>query len=340
MLVEVTRGELVECVHRGSVVAVRPDGSVALSLGTTGPVLPRSSNKPLQAVGLLELGWAPARSEHLALSAASHSGEEQHTQVVREMLTLLPGSPDPENVLGCPSDLPLSRDAARGVDGPRRLTMNCSGKHAAMLLTCATRGWALEGYLDPAHPLQVALTETVGRLAGEPVVHVVTDGCGAPQHALTLRGLAGAFGALARSGVAGSINAGSAGGPVATAMAAHPELVGGSGRDVTTLMQRLPGAVAKDGADGAYAVGLPDGSAVALKIEDGAERARTPVLVAALAALGVDVAGLADLAVLPVLGGGVPVGQVHVPPGTAARLAQAAGRAPRALPRRGAGDRR
>ncbi len=263
-------------------------------------MLPRSSNKPLQAVGLLELGWEPADDRHLALGCASHSGEEQHTQVVREMLALLPGSPDPETVLGCPPDLPLSRDAARSASGPARLTMNCSGKHAAMLLTCAAQGWSLHGYLAPDHPLQLALTGTVGRLAGEPVAHVVTDGCGAPQHALTLIGLARAFGAIAENG------------PVAAAMTAHPELVGGTGRDVTTLMQRLPGAVAKDGADGAYALGLSDGSAVALKIADGAERARTPVLVAALAALGVDVSAVADLATLPVLGGGRPVGSVRM----------------------------
>ncbi len=305
---QVTRGDLVECVHHGSVVAIRPDGSVALSLGTTGPVLPRSSNKPLQAVGLLELGWEPARPEHLTLASASHSGQEQHTRVVREMLALLPGSPDPEDVLGCPPDLPLSREAAHDAAGPRRLTMNCSGKHAAMLLTCEVRGWPLAGYLDPAHPLQAALTATVGRRAREPGAPGVTDGCGAPQHALSLLGLARAFGALAAA----------AGGPaaeVAAAMTAHPELVGGTGRDVTALMQRLPGAVAKDGADGAYALGLADGSAVALKIADGAERARTPVLVAALAALGAEVTGLAELAALPVLGGGTPVGAVRVLPG-------------------------
>lgn len=316
---ELTRGGLVECVHHGSVVALRADGSVALSLGTSGPVLPRSSNKPLQATGLLDLGWEPARPEHLALAAASHSGEDQHTSGVREMLALLPGSPDPERSLACPPDLPLSASAARLVTGPRRLTMNCSGKHAAMLLTCATRGWPLVGYLDQSHPLQAALTRTVSRLAGEPVAHVVTDGCGAPQHALTLSGLARAFGVIASAGSATAAGRTSAGGTsegrVAAAMVAHPELVGGTGRDVTTLMQRLPGAVAKDGADGAYALGLPDGSAVALKIADGSERARTPVLLAALAALGVDVAGSADLAVLPVLGGGTVVGEVATVPG-------------------------
>ena len=124
------------------------------------------------------------------------------------------------------------------------------------------------------------------------------DGCGAPQHALTLRGVARAFTALVRTQP-----------DVCRAMTAHPHLVGGTGRDVTVLMQAVPGLVAKDGAEGVYAAALPDGSVVALKIADGASRARMPVMVAALQVLGV--AGLEALATSPVLGGGHPVGEVR-----------------------------
>ena len=184
--------------------------------------------------------------------------------------------------------------------------MNCSGKHAAMLATCVAAGWPVVGYLEPQHPLQVALTAAVERLAGEPVTRVVTDGCGAPQHALPLTALARAFSRLITAAD------GTPEHRVATAMREHPQLVGGAGRDVTRLMEGIPGLLAKDGAEGVYAAALPDGSAVALKIDDGAARARTPVLLAALAVLGADVSGVTDLAALPVLGGGEPVGSVRV----------------------------
>lgn len=303
VLVEVERSGLVESTHTGSVVALRGDGTVALDLGELDrPMFPRSSNKPLQAVALLEAGWRPADGAELALATASHSGEPMHLAVVERMLRGRTG------LLQCPPMLPLSEEAAgrllaRG-GGPTALTMNCSGKHAAMIATCEVNGWPVDSYLDPQHPLQVHLRTVLERLAGEPVRAVAVDGCGAPQHALTLRGLARAFGGLAAA----------ASGPqaqVAAAMRAHPELVGGTGRDVTLLMQGVPRLIAKDGAEGVYAAGLLDGSGVALKIHDGAARARPPVLVAALRALGVRAAILDALATAPVLGGGRPVGELR-----------------------------
>ena len=196
-----------------------------------------------------------------------------------------------EGALGCPAMLPLSEPAAhallRSGGAASPLTMNCSGKHAAMLATCVARGWPTAGYLDASAAVQRALTGTLERLAGEPVVHVAVDGCGAPQHALTLRGLA------------------------AAAMTARPDLVGGSGREVTDLMAGIPGLVAKDGAEGVFAAALPDGSAVAVKVADGATRAAVPLLVVGLRALGVQGEVLERLATTPVLGGGVPVGELR-----------------------------
>ncbi len=308
VLADVVRSGYLEGTHTGSVVALHADSSFALALGELDrPVFPRSSNKPLQAAALLDAGWSPRDSAELALAAASHSGEPEHLSVVRRMLAE-PGVA----ALGCPAMLPLSEAAAHALlasgGAATPLTMNCSGKHAAMLATCVARGWPLAGYLVADHPVQLAITAGIERLAGERVLHLAVDGCGAPQHALTLTGLARAFGRLASApaGVAGS------GRRVADAMREHPFLVGGTGRDVTALMAGVPGLVAKDGAEGVYAVGLPDGAAVALKIEDGAARARTPVLVAALRALGVDAPVLGELATTPVLGGSAVVGEVHV----------------------------
>ena len=305
VVAEVVRSGYIEGRHHGSVLALRPDGSVALSVGDVDhPVFPRSSNKPLQAVALLEAGWAPADDQQLVLACASHSGESRHLDVVRRSLGGLP-----QDALGCPPALPLSVAAAHALlaagGGPTRLHMNCSGKHAAMLATCVANGWSTEGYLAREHPVQQAVLAGLERLAGERIAHVAVDGCGAPQHALSLRALARAFGALAASGE----------GPqqrTAEAIRAEPWLLGGTGRDVTSLIEGVPGLVAKDGAEGVWAVGLADGSAVAVKIEDGADRARTPVLVAALRALGVHAPILDALQTTPVLGGGVPVGEVRV----------------------------
>lgn len=302
LLAEVVRSGYVEGTHSGAVVALRPDGSLALSLGDVErPWFPRSSNKPLQVAALLAAGWAPETAQQVALATASHSGEPEHLAVVRSML-------DDLTLLGCPADLPLGENAARellrsgGAATP--LTMNCSGKHAAMLATCLTNGWPTARYLDVTHPVQRAVLQGVEALAGQHVRHVAVDGCGAPQHALTLTAVARAYARLATGD-----------GPehqVAEAMRTHPWYVGGTGRDVTRLMEGVPGMVAKDGAEGVYAAALPDGSAVALKIADGAARARTPVLVAALRALGCEAQVLDELATTPVLGGGRVVGEVRV----------------------------
>ena len=154
--------------------------------------------------------------------------------------------------------------------------MNCSGKHAAMLATCVANGWPTSTYRDPDHPLQVSLRGTVERLAGEPVAAVGVDGCGAPLFALTLTGLARAFAAIATAAD------GTPEHRVAAAIRRYPEWLGGTRRDVTRLVAGVPGLIAKDGAEGVYAAALPDGRAVALKIDDGGQRARPPVMVAAL----------------------------------------------------------
>jgi L-asparaginase II len=305
VLVELVRSGVVESTHAASVVALRPDGSTALALGAVDvPVFPRSSNKPLQAVALLEAGWSAPDDECVALATASHSGLPAHLDVVRRTLRAAGLS---AGELGCPVMLPLDVEAAhtllREGGEASRLTMNCSGKHATMLATCVANGWSTEGYLDPKHPVQQAITATLERLAGEPVGSIAVDGCGAPQHALTLTGLAGAFARLATGAVSCQ--------RTAAAMRTHPQLVGGPGRAVTRLMEGIPGLVAKDGAEGVFAAALPDGSAAAVKVADGADRAAIPVLVVALRALGVAAPVLDELGTAPVLGGGVPVGELR-----------------------------
>jgi len=306
VLAEVVRSGFVEGQHSGSVVALGADGSVVLSVGRPElPVFPRSSNKPMQAVGMLEQGL-DLDGELLALACASHSGESFHLGGVRRILA---GAGLSESDLRTPADYPvddverLSYVAEGGRPVP--LAMNCSGKHAAMLATCVVNGWPTETYPAPDHPLQVALRATIERLAGEPVAAVGVDGCGAPVFALTLAGLARSFAAIATAPADTPEHR------VATAVRAHPEWLGGNRRDVTSLVAGVEGLIAKDGAEGVYAAAMPDGRAVALKVDDGAQRARPPVMVAALRALGVHADVLDELAEAPLLGGGVQVGVVR-----------------------------
>ncbi|MDU0294125.1 asparaginase [Saccharothrix longispora] len=307
LVAEVWRGDFLESVHHGSVVALDAAGRRVLAVGRPDDITyPRSSNKPVQALAMLRHGL-DLDGELLALACASHSGEDFHVEGVT---AILERHGLPLSALQCTPDLPIGEDAlkahlARGLGKAPRY-MNCSGKHAAMLATCVVNGWSTHDYLDPAHPLQGAIRDTLEELAGERIGAEGVDGCGAPLFGISLTGLARAFGSLASAREGHELR-------VARAMSAHPEWVGGTNRDVTKLMRAIPGAVAKDGAEGVYAIGLPSGEAVACKIADGSSRARAVVLVAALRRLGV--AGAPDeLATFPVLGHGRAVGAIRPSP--------------------------
>ncbi|MGK5111059.1 MULTISPECIES: asparaginase [unclassified Geodermatophilus] len=307
MLVEVWRSGFLESVHRGALVVVGTEGEVLYSAGDVDrPVLPRSANKPVQATALLAAGWSPGSGEELAIGAGSHSGEDGHRDLAAAVLAAAGLAPDD---LGCPPALPAHEPTraawlAAGRE-PERLAMNCSGKHAAMLAACVAAGWPTEGYLDREHPLQQAIEARLGEAAGTTVGAVVVDGCGAPQHALPLTGLA--------RGVAGLVEApsGSRDRAVADAMRAHPWFVAGTGREDTDLMRAVDGLLVKGGADGVHVAAVPGRGAVALKLDDGGERGRTPVLCAGLARLGVPAEQLAPWALTPVAGGDGVVGEVR-----------------------------
>jgi L-asparaginase II len=181
--------------------------------------------------------------------------------------------------------------------------MNCSGKHAAMLATCVQNGWPTDTYLVADHPLQRAIGDVVQGLAGVEFTVTGVDGCGAPLFALTLSGLARAFRALtlAAPGTPERL--------VADAMRAYPAWTSGTDRDERRLMEAVPGLLLKSGAEGVDAFALADGSAGAVKIDDGTARARTPVSVAALRRLGAVVPD--ELATVPVTGGETVVGAVR-----------------------------
>lgn len=306
VLAEVVRSGFTEGHHRGSLVVLAADGGVELALGDpAAPVFPRSSNKPMQAAAVLRAGL-DLSGERLALAAASHSGEGFHLDLVRKMLAEHGLSPED---LQTPPDLPLDAVEAEAYLAAghvrERVTMNCSGKHAAMLAACAHNGWDMAGYLDPAHPLQQLVHQVVEEAAGEEVAAVGTDGCGAPLMAVSLVGLARAFRGfvLAEPGTAER--------RVADAMRAHPEYVAGTRRPDTWLMREVPGTLSKMGAEAVQAVALADGRALAFKIDDGSTRALGPVLARALELLGIDAPVVGRIGRAPLLGGGAEVGEIR-----------------------------
>jgi L-asparaginase II len=305
VLAEVVRSGFVESRHRGALAAVASDGTFAFTAGNANsPVFPRSANKPLQATAMLRAGL-PLEGELLALAAASHSGEDYHVAGVREILDIAGLT---EADLQCPASLPLDEPTAhrliREGDAPEsRIRFNCSGKHAAMLATCIANDWPTQTYREPAHPLQVHIMRTIEELALEPIAAIGVDGCGAPLFALTLAGLARAFRALVLAAD------GTPERKVADAMRKFPEWTSGTTRDERRLMVAIPGLLVKSGAEGVDAFALADGTAAALKIDDGNQRARTPITVAILTRLGAQPP--AELATAPVIGGEGQVGVVR-----------------------------
>lgn len=301
-----TRGELVESVHFGSLIALKHDGGSLLSRGEPGArVYPRSALKPLIAVAMLRAGLELS-TEQLALAAASHSGAEKHQETAAAILADAGLQPkDLRNSTDIPYGTAEREHWLRAGNGPTQLAQNCSGKHAALLATCVKNGWPLETYLHPEHPLTVLIREVVAELTGETITAISTDGCGTEVFGLTLTGMARAFARLvtAAPGTPERL--------VADAMRSHPEMVAGRGRDVTALMEAVPGLLAKDGFEGIQVIALADGSALALKISDGGDRARMPAAVPALLALGVEPSLLAPFDELPVYGGGHPVGDLR-----------------------------
>lgn len=297
------RSGMIESRHLGAAAVVEPDGTVSAEFGDIRSLIyPRSTLKLLQAIAVLRSGVDLDGAE-LVLAAASHIATRRHVEVVR---SILDRAGLDESALQCPLDWPIDAVSRRAADGPERITMNCSGKHAAFLLACVTNGWPTETYLEPDHPLQRLIVDTVEEYTGEAIEHKGVDGCGAPVHAVTLYGLARAVGRV--SGATAESDPEAA--RLADAIRDNPWALD------TVAVSRVIGdlgLVAKNGAEGVFVAGTASGTAVALKMLDGSSRASIPV---ALSLLGNRLATDAVSAVLAdttdrVLGGGVPVGQLR-----------------------------
>ncbi|WP_051687723.1 asparaginase [Curtobacterium sp. S6] len=283
-LAVVERSGFVESRHLGAAAVISPEGELVRSLGDShAAIYPRSALKPFQAIASLKAG-AALRGAQIAIAAGSHEGSFEQMRVVAEILASAGLSPED---LRCPAAYPKD-DAARAYlvtheTGKRRIAFNCSGKHAAFLAACVHNGWDTETYLDPDHPLQRLVIETVEEVTGEAVQHVGIDGCGAPVTAFSLNGLAQAYATLG-AGIR-NMSADARIATMATAMNDYPEMVQNHGRPNTLVMEELD-AVAKFGAEGILAIGTREGAGVAVKALDGSPRAVTKVALSLLSEQG------------------------------------------------------
>jgi L-asparaginase II len=302
----VSRSGVDESVHFGALVALNADGGIAFSVGDPNvTIFPRSATKPFQALAMVRAGLSLS-AEQLALVCASHSGQAVHQQNVRDILaTVNLDETALLNTAGFSIHVPTAHERIRSGGGKSPIQMDCSGKHAGMLATCVLNGWSTDNYLDPEHPLQRAITNTITDVTGAEPVAIGTDGCGAPAHVIPLLHLARAMRALAVG------DAGPEGRLVFEAMERFPHMVAGDDRHVTAIASAIPGLAAKDGADSIYVAAMDDGRAVALKLSDGSGRALPTVLLAALQRLGIDTAHVPSTVAEIVLGHGQPVGAVR-----------------------------
>lgn len=302
VLVELTRGPIVESVHRGAVAVCDASGRAAFTLGEVeAPVYPRSAFKMMQALPLIETGAADAfksSEKELALACASHSGEDFHVKAVARWLKRIGRT---ERDLACGPHLPGNEAAARrmqrGRKEPARLHNNCSGKHTGFLCTACHMGEPAAGYAGVEHPVQARVRRAIGELCGVAPDSMPwgIDGCAAPNFALPLKALATGFARLADPSGLSSARAAAASRLMA-AVRAHPLYQSGTGRsDAVLIGAASGGTVVKIGAEGVYSAAIPAlGLGVALKIDDGAARAAETAMAAVLVRLGVlDGAGVA-----------------------------------------------
>lgn len=289
--VEVTRGNLVESRHRGSVAVVDGDGKLVLSLGDVDrAVFPRSACKAMQALPLIESGASDAYgfgAKELALACSSHNGEDEHVALAASMLARAGRD---AATLECGAHWSFDQKTiihqARTIDKPTALHNNCSGKHSGFICACSHQDIDPAGYVGYDHPLQQQIRETMQSLTGTPLGHdnCGIDGCAIPSYAVPLQRLAHGFARMATGNGLEPLRA-KASRRLIDACMAEPFYVAGTDRACTKLMQIAPGRIfAKTGAEGVFCAAIPEqGIAIALKCDDGTTRAAETMVAATLA---------------------------------------------------------
>ena len=316
ILANVIRGETIESIHRGHLIVLDGGGDEIARLGNPETVtFFRSSSKPFQAIPFLTSGAAERfgfLDDEIALACASHSGEKMHTDIAEKMLRKLGLS---ETDLRCGAHLPFNEARAeemiRAGERPTQIHNNCSGKHSAMLAFAKHIGADLKTYDLPENPVQQVILRIVSDFTEIPQneIHIGIDGCAAPNFALPISGMAKSFANLVFPPKNFSDALRTACRSIVRSMLNYPELIGGTERLDTILMQAARGKfVSKIGADGVWLCGVPPnpkwkkGLGIAIKIEDGDDkRARAAISVEVLRQLGIfDAETLKDYSPLPI----------------------------------------
>ena len=294
VIVEVTRGGIVESRHTGAYAVIGKKGRVIASAGDIDtPVFPRSAIKAFQCLPMIESGAADDygfTAEELALACASHNGEADHVRAASSMLAKIGiGEAAYECGAHWPSDRRTTNAMIRAGEEPRDIHNNCSGKHAGMLALAKKLGAPFEGYTRVDHPVQRMIAKTISEICDvdADALPCGIDGCSVPTWAVPLRNMAlGLARLLSGEGLSAARQA--AARRIVEAVQAHPFMVAGTGRFCTKLMQAVPRAFVKTGAEGVFCGGVPHaGLGVALKCDDGAHRASEAAMASVLAALDV-----------------------------------------------------
>jgi L-asparaginase II len=281
-LAVVTRGNLVESWHRGIAVVTDPEGKTVLHRGNGKRLIyPRSAIKPLQTVAMRRVGL-DLTGEQLAITSASHRSTKEHIKLVQEILAK---ANLPESALKCP-------------DG---IVYNCSGKHAGFLYSCVLNGWDRDSYLDIENPIQQKVIEVLEEFSGEKILYTTVDGCGAPLHAMTVEGIARAIGLLTKTET-----------ELVDTLTDNGWVISNHGVPDAILLDA--GFVAKNGAEGVFAVGTRSGYGICIKIADGNLRAAPLIALKLLQAIGqlspTNYQELAGRLAVPSLGGGISQGEI------------------------------
>jgi len=316
ILAQVIRGDTVESIHRGHFMVLDGDGNTVAQAGDPETVtFYRSSCKFLQAIPLITSGAADAfgfDEEEIALACASHSGQKRHVEVAASMLAKIGLD---ETALHCGTHLPFYRPAAneliREGKNPSTLHNNCSGKHSGMLAVARKIGADIAKYEHLENPVQQQILGIIAKFTEIPLdeIAVGSDGCSVPNFAVPVRAMAKSFVNLVSRADSFGREISDAAHRIITASLNHPELIGGTGRLDTQIMQAAPGKLlSKVGADGVWLGGVlpsdrwPSGLGIAVKIEDGDDnRGRPVVVVEILRQLGVLVRNdLPEISPMPV----------------------------------------
>lgn len=307
VLVEVSRGAIVESRHRGAIVLADPDAKILAQIGDANLVTSmRSAIKPIQALPIITSGAADhfhLTDREMAAACASHEGELIHTETVAGMLARAGLD---ESALLCGAHAPYNADRAKELERDglpfNQLHNNCSGKHAGMLMTAVYRDLSINDYVSVEHPIQREIITTFARLGDlDENFPTAIDGCSAPTFGVPLRSLAVAFARLVNSAsdkpskvLLDTVLANAAKRAV-RAITQYPEMIGGTtGRFDTELLRASSGKlICKIGAEAVYAIGIlpcerfPRGAGLALKMEDGSYRGLAPAVIETLVQLGV-----------------------------------------------------